>query len=33
MHRIQIAARLFALYRRAGNPVGYALRKAWEVSA
>jgi hypothetical protein len=33
MKRLIIAKRLFDLYRRAGNPLGYALRRAWRVSA
>lgn len=33
MNRILIALRLFGLYRRAGNSMRYAARRAWEVSA
>lgn len=33
MNRILIALRLFDLYRRAGNSLRYAARRAWEMSA
>ena len=33
MNRILIALRLFGLYRRAGNSVRYAARRAWDISA
>ena len=33
MNRIVSALRLFGLYRRAGNSLIYAARRAWEVSA
>lgn len=33
MNRIITALRLFNLYRRAGNSMRYAARRAWEISA